>query len=81
MGMLLGAGHAELASGAMLLLAVNVVSVIVSARLVFMAKGLQPRTWHERSKARQSTLVAAVFWAVLLAVLLVIVLVRHRVVM
>lgn len=81
MGMLLGAGHTELASGAMLLLAVNVVSVIVSARLVFMAKGLQPRTWYERSKARQSTLVAAVFWAVLLAVLLVIVFVRHRVVM
>jgi uncharacterized hydrophobic protein (TIGR00341 family) len=80
MGMLLGAGHPELASGAMLLLAVNMVSVIVSARLVFMAKGLKPRTWYERSKAQQSTLVAGLFWAVLLAILLAIVYIRHRVV-
>ena len=54
MGMLLGAGHTELASGAMLLLAVNVVCVLLSAMSVFLLKGVKPRTWLERTKAKQS---------------------------
>ena len=80
MGMLLGAGHPQLAAGAMLLLAVNVVCVIAAAKLVFMAKGVKPRTWHERRKARQSTLIYGSTWVILLLILLLIVLTRHRVV-
>jgi uncharacterized membrane protein len=80
MGMLLGAGHPQLAAGAMLLLAVNVVCVIVAAKLVFMAKGVKPRTWHERRKARQSTLIYGSTWVILLLILLLIVLARHRVI-
>jgi len=79
MGMLMGAGHLELAFGAMLLLAVNVVCVIVSAKIVFLAKGVKPRTWHERHKARQSTVLYGTVWALLLLVLLLVVLARHRV--
>jgi len=81
MGMLLGAGHPQLATGAMLLLAVNVVCVIVAAKIVFLAKGVQPRTWYEREKARQSKLLNGVIWGVLLLVLLLIVFARHRVLM
>ncbi|MGB5198349.1 MAG: DUF389 domain-containing protein, partial [Sedimenticolaceae bacterium] len=80
MGMLLGAGHPRLAAGAMLLLAVNVVCVIVAAKLVFMAKGVKPRTWHERRKARQSTLIYGSTWVILLLILLLIVLTRRSVV-
>ena len=79
-GMLVGAGHGQLAAGALLLLAVNVVCVIVAAKVVFMAKGVQPRTWYERHKARQSTLLYGAFWAVLLVILMIVVVVRHRVV-
>ena len=79
LGMLTGAGHLQLAGGAGLLLAVNVVCVIVAAKLVFMAKGVKPRTWYARRKARQSTLVHGVFWAVLLVVLLMVMYARHRV--
>ena len=79
MGMLLGAGRPELATGAMLLLAVNVVCVIVSAKLVFMSKGVKPRTWYERKKARQSRLIYGGFWAVLLLILLLVIYARHRV--
>lgn len=81
LGMLLGAGHGQLAAGAGLLLAVNVVSVIVAAKLVFMAKGVKPRTWYERSRARQSTLIYGAFWAVLLIALLMVVYARHRVIL
>jgi uncharacterized hydrophobic protein (TIGR00341 family) len=79
MGMLVGAGYTKLAGGAMLLLAVNVVCVIISAKLVFLAKGVQPRTWHERNKARQSTVLYGAIWGALLLVLVLIVYARHRV--
>lgn len=80
-GMLMGAGHLELAFGAMLLLAVNVVCVIVAAKIVFMAKGIKPRTWHERHKARQSTVLYGATWAILLLILLLIMFARQRVFM
>lgn len=79
MGMLLGAGHPVLAAGATLLLAVNVVCVIVAAKVVFMAKGVKPRTWYEQTKARQSTVLYGAFWLLLLGVLLAAVVIRHRV--
>lgn len=79
MGMLLGAGYQQLAVGAALLLAVNVVSVIVAAKIVFMIKGVRPRTWYQRSKARQSTLISGVFWLALLLGLLLIVYARDKV--
>lgn len=80
MGMLLGAGRPELAAGAMLLLAVNVVCVIVSAKIVFLAKGVKPRTWYEREKARQSNLLHGMIWGVLLLILLAIVFARRVIV-
>ena len=79
MGMLMGAGHMELAFGAMLLLLVNVVCVIVSAKIVFLAKGVQPRTWYERARARQSVVLHGAIWGLLLLLLLLIVFARHRV--
>jgi uncharacterized hydrophobic protein (TIGR00341 family) len=79
LGMLLGAGHPTLAGGAGLLLAVNVVCVILAAKLVFLAKGVKPRTWYERKKARQSSLLSGMVWLVFLVVLLVIIYVRHGV--
>ncbi len=78
LGMLLGAGHHQLALGAMLLLAVNVVCVIVAAKIVFIFKGVAPRTWHEREKARQSTTFYNVIWMGLLLLLVAIVLLRSR---
>jgi uncharacterized hydrophobic protein (TIGR00341 family) len=79
-GMLVGAGHPDLAMGALLLLAVNVVCVIVAAKAVFLAKGVRPRTWYERRKAKQSNLLYSLFWAALLFVLLVVILLRRHVI-
>jgi len=78
MGMLLGAGMPELAAGALLLLMVNVVCVIVAAKIVFYSRGVAPRTWYERSKVRQSKALALVVWSLLLAVLVLLVLVRRH---
>jgi len=69
LGMTLASGHHELASGAALLLAVNIVSVNLSANLVFLLKGVRPRTWLEKRQARQSLIWIGLFWTVALLVL------------
>jgi uncharacterized membrane protein len=77
LGMMLALGHYDLASGAALLLAINIASVNLSASLVFVIKGIRPRTWLEKSKARQSTLWTVAFWLVMLAILLTAVYLRN----
>jgi uncharacterized hydrophobic protein (TIGR00341 family) len=78
LGMLLGAGYPELAAGAGLLLAVNVVCVVLAAKVVFLAKGVKPRTWFERQKARQSNRIAVAVWIFLLLLLVIVVYLRHE---
>jgi uncharacterized hydrophobic protein (TIGR00341 family) len=70
LGMLLGSGQVELALGAGLLLAVNVVCVNLSAKLMFLFKGVTPRTWLEKRKARQSVTIYFLIWIVTLGILL-----------
>lgn len=65
----LGAGRPELAAGAALLLGLNVVCAILSAQLVFVWKGVRPRTWFSQRKAARAVKVNAVVWAVLLVAL------------
>ncbi|NBC46530.1 MAG: TIGR00341 family protein [Gammaproteobacteria bacterium] len=79
LGMQLGSGHWELAAGAALLLAVNVVCVLLAAKLVFLSRGVKPRTWLERTKAKQSQVLYIGLWAGLLAILIAIILVRSPV--
>jgi uncharacterized hydrophobic protein (TIGR00341 family) len=77
LGMMLGIGEYEYALGAALLLAVNVVCVNLSAKLVFLYRGVKPRTWLEKQKARQSTPVYIFVWGLLLMILLGAMYLRH----
>jgi len=70
LGLTLAGGNYHLALGAGLLLLINIVSVNLAAKLVLMLKGVKPRTWLEKQKARQSTLAYIVFWLVTLMLLL-----------
>jgi uncharacterized hydrophobic protein (TIGR00341 family) len=76
MGLLTGGGQMQLAMGAGLLLAVNVVSVILAAKLVFLFKGIKPRSWLEKEKARQSMTVYILLWLLLLGMMVVFIVVR-----
>lgn len=69
LGMMLGSGQESLAIGAALLLAVNIVCVILAAKVVFLVKGVKPRTWLEKLKARQSQTLYFLLWAVMLGIL------------
>ena len=80
LGMLLGSGQHGLALGAGLLLAVNVVCVNLSAKLMFLYKGVKPRTWLEKRKARQSVVIYILIWIVTLGILLAAIMVRDQLV-
>jgi uncharacterized hydrophobic protein (TIGR00341 family) len=73
LGYMLGALQLRLAGGAAALLAVNVVCVNLAAQLVFVSKGIKPRTWIERRAAKESVRIGLAIACCLLAVLVAIV--------
>jgi len=80
MGIMLGNGNFSLAVGAALLLAVNIVCVNLSAKLVFLLKGVKPRTWLEKRKARQSMTAYTLVWLITLILLMAVIYLRSELV-
>ncbi len=70
----LAAGEIGFAAQAIVLLAINVVSVNLASQLVFFTMGVRPRTWLERRSAQRSTAISISVWAVLLVALVVLLL-------
>lgn len=75
-GLMLGHARPDLAAGAALLLAVNVVSVNLACKLVFLIKGIRPRTWWEKEKASKAMRRYIFVWVVTLALLGLVIYVR-----
>jgi len=70
-GLLLGDGQYELAKGAGLLVATNVICVNIAAIGTFLAQRIAPARFYEAEKARKATKRAITLWAALLITLLV----------
>jgi uncharacterized hydrophobic protein (TIGR00341 family) len=79
-GLTLGHARADLALGAALLLAANVVCVNLAAKLVFLIKGIQPRTWAEKEKAKRAMTTYIVVWIVTLLLLTVAIVTRTQII-
>lgn len=77
-GLMLSDNSYDYAIGAVMLLAVNIVCINLSAKLVFLFKGIQPRTWFETKKARQSRTLYLLVWITLLLLLIAMIYLRHR---
>jgi len=77
-GLMLGQGEYPLAMGALLLLAANVVCVNLSTKLVFMVKGISPRTWYEKEKAKRRMMIYIGVWFFWLIVLITVIYLRGR---
>lgn len=69
--LLSGAGEWRGAWGALLLYGTNVASVNLAGIAVFLARGITPRTWWEKRRARRAAWWAMGFWVVALVVLVV----------
>ncbi|MDY0040458.1 MAG: TIGR00341 family protein [Desulforhabdus sp.] len=70
MGLMIGVRKVDLAMGAALLLAVNLVCVNLAAKLVFFFEGIRPRRFSERAKARRTITVYILVWLLTLSILL-----------
>lgn len=78
LGMFLGAGDMTSATGAGLLLGVNIVCVNLASKLVFLVKGIRPRTWVDKARARRATVIYLVMWVVTLILLLLAIYLRRE---
>ncbi len=77
LGIMLGQGSMSLALGAGLLLAVNIVCVNLASKLVFLFKGVNPRTWLEKEKAKRAMVVYVLGWVVALVFLVLVIYARR----
>lgn len=68
-GLLLGKFALFEASGALLLLAVNIAAVTLAGQVAFLLQGIRPRTFYRKKAAYQSVTVSLLFWSVALIVL------------
>ena len=75
-GIYLGSGRVDLAGNAGLLLAINIVSVNLAAKVVFLLKGVSPRKTHDKLKARKATAVYVLGWIIILIGLMAIISLR-----
>jgi uncharacterized membrane protein len=73
---MLGSGNFTLAAGAGLLLAINVVCVNLSSNLVFLVKGISPRSWMEKQKAKKSMIIYVGGWLLMLGLLMYLIYLR-----
>ena len=69
-GLSLGHGDTAGATGAALLLAINIVCVNLACKVVFWFKRIRPRAWWEKEKARRGMRNAVIAWVITLAVLI-----------
>ncbi len=77
-GLTLGHGQTDYAIGAALLLAANIVCVNLAAKVVFLVKGIQPRTWSEKTKAKRAMTIYILVWIVTLLLLTAAILARTQ---
>ena len=73
LGLMLGHGDGNLAAGAGLLLAINVVCINLASKVVFFIKGIHPRTWWEKERAQRAMIMYVVAWLLTLIVLVVLI--------
>jgi len=69
LGLFVGWGQWDNAISAGLMLAINIAAINLSAKLVFVLKGISPRHWPEKTRARRSMRWSFAFWGISLLVL------------
>jgi uncharacterized hydrophobic protein (TIGR00341 family) len=79
LGLMLGQARLDLAAGAGLLLAINIVCVNLASKIVFLIKDIRPRTWVEKEKAKRAMVVYMAVWLVTLILLILAIYARRSV--
>ena len=77
-GRLLGAGRPEMATGAMLLAATNIVCINLAGVGTFLWQKVNPQHWWEAERAKRIVRIAATIWLALLALLIALILLARQ---
>ncbi|HTR12194.1 MAG TPA: TIGR00341 family protein [Roseiarcus sp.] len=77
LGIMVAARQFGLAAGAAMLVSANIACINIAAQVVFIAKGIRPRRWHERKSARRAIVVNMMTWFVLLTILVGVIYLRQ----
>ena len=77
-GLLIGKLALFQASGALLLLLVNVAALTLAGQVAFLLQGVRPRTFYRMKTARQSVTMSLLFWTIALMVLGMLIFVRSK---
>ncbi|MCC7334179.1 MAG: TIGR00341 family protein [Pirellulaceae bacterium] len=72
-GLMLATGEFDLARGALMLVATNVICVNLAGVLTFVAQGIRPRTWWEAERATKATRISVAIWFILLLALVLLI--------
>ena len=71
--MFFGSGDTANGVNALILLVLNVVCTVLSAQIVFVWKGVRPRTWWEQKAAAKSVKINLLVWGFLLIILVILI--------
>jgi len=77
-GLLLGAGSWQAASGALLLFGCNVICVNLAGVVTFLVQGLRPAAWREAQQAKRASRIALLIWLALLGLLVLLIVLAER---
>lgn len=75
-GLFLGGQEWNMAYGAGLLLAANIICISIAAQLVFLLRGIRPRTYYMRKKSEQSIKYNMLFWGGFLLIIIALIIIR-----
>ncbi|PRZ01064.1 putative hydrophobic protein (TIGR00341 family) [Marinilabilia salmonicolor] len=70
LGMLIGAGYWDAATGALFLLFINIICINLSGVLTFVVQGIKPASWDKKGQARNTSRAAISVWIFLLLILI-----------
>jgi uncharacterized hydrophobic protein (TIGR00341 family) len=70
LGMLIGAGYWDEATGALLLLFINIICINLSGVLTFVVQGIKPANWDKEGQAKNTSRAAISVWIFLLLILI-----------
>ncbi len=78
-GLTLGHGQFQMALGSALLLTANVVCVNLATKVVFLIKGISPRTWSQKERAKRTMAIYLIVWLTSLIILMIIIYLRSNI--
>jgi uncharacterized hydrophobic protein (TIGR00341 family) len=73
-GLLLGSGYYQLATGAAILTFTNLICINLAGVITFLIQGVRPRNWWEAKKAKKASRYAITTWTILLIIFTIIIL-------